>query len=72
MRQVEAAIRTFNLDQVKVSLRRLGVTSFGLSAAPLVTAHSRGAAAFLPRITVQLTVPDTIAAQVIEVLANAS
>jgi nitrogen regulatory protein P-II 1 len=71
MRQLEASIRTFNLDRVKVSLSRLGVMRLDISAAPLATAGVHGVD-FLPRIRVQVTVPDAVADQVAELLTGAS
>src|SRR6267142_5889451 len=45
---LEASIRTFELDRVKVSLTRLGVTRLHISEAE--RPGVQGAAAFLPRI----------------------
>jgi len=72
MRQLEASITAFNLDRVKVSLTRLGVTRLKVSEAQLPATGASGAAAFLPRIRVQVTVPDEVADQAAELLAGAS
>jgi nitrogen regulatory protein PII len=72
MRQLEASIRTFNLDRVKMSLTRLGVTRLRVSEAQLRARGANGAAAFLPRIRVRVTVPDAVADQAAELLAGAS
>lgn len=72
MKQLEASIRTFNLDRVKVSLTRLGVTRLQVSEAQRPTTGSDGAAAFLPRIRVRVAVPDPVADQAAELLAGAS
>src|SRR5207247_10818461 len=72
MRQLEASITTFNLDRVKVSLTRLGVTRLKVSEAQLPATGASGAAAFLPRIRVQVTVPDEVADQAAELLAGRS
>lgn len=72
MRQLEASIRTFNLDRVKVALTLLGVTRLEISEARLPATGAHGAAAFLPKVRVQVTVPDVIADQVVELLTEAS
>ena len=72
MKQLEASIRTFNLDRVKVSLTRLGVTRLQVSEAHRPTMGADGAAAFLPRIRVRVTVPDAVADEAAELLAGAS
>ena len=72
MKQLEASIRTFNLDRVKVSLTRLGVTRLQVSEAQRPTMGADGAAAFIPRIKVRVTVPDAVADQAAELLAGAS
>jgi nitrogen regulatory protein P-II 1 len=72
MRQLEASIRTFNIDRVKVALTLLGVTRLEISEAQLPDAGGHGAAAFLPKVRVQVTVPDVIADRVVELLAEAS
>ena len=72
MKQLEASIRTFNLDQVKVSLARLGITRLQVSEAQRPTPGADGAAGFLPRIRVRVTVPDAVADQAAELLAGAS
>jgi len=69
---LEASIRTFELDGVKVSLTRLGVTQLHLSEAEHLATGVQGAAAFLPRIRVRVTVPEAVADQVAELLAQAS
>ena len=68
MRQLEASIKTFNLDRVKVALWHLGVTRFDIRAA--TAAFQRRD--FLPRVTVHVTVPELVADQVVELLAGAS
>jgi len=70
MKQLEASITTFNLDRAKVSLTRLGVTRLKVSEAQLPATGASGA--FLPRIRVQVTVPDEVADQAAELLAGAS
>jgi nitrogen regulatory protein PII len=72
MKRLEASIRTFELDQVKVSLAGLGVTRLHVSEAQGPTIHAEGAVAFLPRIRVRITVPDAVADQAAELLARAS
>ena len=72
MKQLEASIRTFNLDRVKVSLTRLGVTRLEVSEAQRPTTGAGGATAFLPRIRVRVTVPDAVADQAAGLLAGAS
>jgi nitrogen regulatory protein PII len=72
MRQLEASIKTFNLDRVKVSLMLLGVARLEISEAQLPTASTHGTAAFLPRIRVEVSVPEALANQVVELLAEAS
>ena len=54
---LEASIRTFELDRVKVSLTRLGVTRLHISEAEHPTRGVQGTAAFLPRIRIRVTVP---------------
>jgi hypothetical protein len=60
MRQLEASIRTFHLDRVKASLTRLGVTRMTIAEAEPPKAGARGAAAFLPKIKVQVIVSDEV------------
>jgi len=43
-----------------------------ISEARLPATGAHGAAAFLPKVRVQVTVPDVIADQVVELLAEAS
>ena len=69
---LEASIKTFELDRVKVSLTRLGVTRLHISEAEHPTRGVQGAAAFLPRIRVRVTVPEAVADQAAELLARAS
>ena len=47
---LEASIRTFELDRVKVSLTRLGVARLHISEAEHPTRGVQGAAAFLIRV----------------------
>ena len=72
MKQLEASIRTFNLDRVKVSLGRLGVTQLQVAQAQVPATSVPGATAFLPRIRLRVTVPDAVAGQAAELLAEAS
>jgi hypothetical protein len=72
MKQLEASIMTFNLDRVKVSLARLGVTQLQVYEARRPPIAANGAAAFLPRIRVRVTVPDALADQAARLLAGAS
>jgi nitrogen regulatory protein PII len=72
MRQLEASIRTFNLDRVKVSLARLGVARLQVSQAQVPATGAPGATAFLPRIRLRVTVPDAVADQAAKLLAEAS
>jgi hypothetical protein len=53
MRRLEASIRTFELDRVKVSLAGIGVTRLHVSEAQGPTVRAEGAVAFLPRIRVR-------------------
>jgi hypothetical protein len=69
---LEASIKTFELDRVKVSLTRLGVTRLHISEAEHPTTSVQGAATFLPRIRVQVTVPEAVADQAAELLSRAS
>jgi len=72
MKQLEASIRTFNLDSVKVSLTRLGVTRLQVSEAQGPTTGADAATAFLPRIRVRVVVPEAVADQTAGILARAS
>ena len=72
MRELEASIMTFNLDRVKVALALLGVTRLDISEAQSLSFGACGVAAFLPKVRVQVTVPDVIADKVVELLAEAS
>jgi nitrogen regulatory protein PII len=72
MKQLEASIRTFNLDRVKVSFARLGVTRLQVSEAQRPPTGAEGTAAFLPRIRVRVTVPDALADQAAKLLAGAA
>jgi len=69
---LEASIRTFELDRVKTSLTRLGVTRLHISAAEHPARGVQGAVAFLPRIRVRVTVPEAVADKAAELLARAS
>ena len=72
MKQLEASIRTFNLDRVTVSLTRLGITRLHVSEVQRPTTGADGVAGFLPRVRVRVTVPDAVADQAAELLAGAS
>jgi len=72
MRQLRRRSRRSTWIAVKVSLTRLGVTRLKVSEAQLPATGASGAAAFLPRIRVQVTVPDEVADQAAELLAGAS
>ena len=72
MKQLEASIRTFNLDRVKVSLARLGVTQLQVAQAQVPAMSGAEATSFLPRIRLRVTVPDAVAEQAAELLAGAS
>ena len=57
MRRLEASIRTFNLDHVKVTLTLLGVTLLEISEAQFPATGAHGAAAFLPKVRVRWPCP---------------
>lgn len=62
MRQLEASIKTFNLDHVKVTGDLQGS----------VPSHGRSWSCRLPKVRVRVTVPDMIADEVVALLAEAS
>ena len=76
MKQLDAFVLTFNLDQIKEELRSLGVTSITLSDAASRW-RTRGldapmpavsTADFLPRIQMRVVVPDHLVGQATEIL----
>ncbi len=81
MKKVEAIIKPFKLDEVKVALSEIGVT--GLTVAEVKgfgrqkghTELYRGAeyvVDFLPKVKVEVVVPDQLAARVVEVIERVS
>jgi len=81
VKKVEAIIKPFKLDEVKVALSEIGVT--GLTVAEVKgfgrqkghTELYRGAeyvVDFLPKVKVEVVVPDQLAARVVEVIERVS
>ncbi|HEX9290172.1 MAG TPA: P-II family nitrogen regulator [Anaeromyxobacteraceae bacterium] len=81
MKKVEAIIKPFKLDEVKVALSEIGVT--GLTVAEVKgfgrqkghTELYRGAeyvVDFLPKVKVEVVVPDQLTARVVEVIERVS
>ncbi len=80
MKQLQASIKTFNLDHVKEALARLGVRGMTVSqvrtvagtGGPVSMRRGVSTADFLPRVKVLVVVPDGIADKAAEVLAGAT
>jgi nitrogen regulatory protein P-II 1 len=81
VKKVEAVIKPFKLDEVKVALSEIGVT--GLTAAEVKgfgrqkghTELYRGAeyvVDFLPKVKVEVVVPDQLAGRVVEAIERVS
>jgi len=81
VKKVEAIIKPFKLDEVKVALSEIGVT--GLTVAEVKgfgrqkghTELYRGAeyvVDFLPKVKVEVVVPDQLTARVVEVIERVS
>jgi nitrogen regulatory protein P-II 1 len=81
MKKIEAIIKPFKLDDVKDALREAGVQ--GMTATEVKgfgrqkghTEHYRGAeytVDFVPKVKIEVVVPDSLAARVIEVIEKAA
>ena len=81
MKKIEAVIKPFKLDDVKDALRDAGVQGMtaievkGFGRQKGHTEHYRGAeytVDFVPKVKIEVVVPDTIAAQVVDVIEKAA
>jgi nitrogen regulatory protein P-II 1 len=81
MKKIEAIIKPFKLDEVKEALQEIGVQGMTVIEAKgygRQKGHSetyRGAeyvVDFLPKLKVEVVVPDDLAAQVVEAITNAA
>src|SRR6201984_366436 len=81
MKQIEAIIKPFQLEEVKEALTKLGIE--GMTASEVKgfgrqkghTELYRGAeytVDFLPKVKIQILVPDDIAARVVEVITESA
>jgi len=81
MKKIEAVIKPFKLDDVKDALKEAGVQ--GMTAAEVKgfgrqkghTEHYRGAeytVDFVPKVKIEVVVPDDLAARVVETLVAAA
>ena len=81
MKKIEAIIKPFKLDEVKDALHEVGVSGIivteakGFGRQKGHTELYRGAeyvVDFLPKVKLEIVVPDTLAEQVTEAIANAA
>lgn len=81
MKQIEAIIKPFKLDEVKEALTKAGIQGMTVSEVKGFgrqkghTELYRGAeysVDFLPKVKIQILVPDEKAAQVVETIVNAA
>ena len=81
MKKIEAIIKPFKLDEVKDALHEVGVSGITVTEAKGFgrqkghTELYRGAeyvVDFLPKVKLEIIVPDTMAQQVVEAIANAA
>lgn len=81
MKKIEAIIKPFKLDEVKDALHEVGVSGITVTEAKGFgrqkghTELYRGAeyvVDFLPKVKLEIIVPDTLAEQVTEAIANAA
>ena len=81
MKKIEAVIKPFKLDEVKEALQEIGVQGMTVIEAKgygRQKGHSetyRGAeyvVDFLPKLKIEVVVPDDLAAQVVEAITNAA
>lgn len=81
MKKVEAVIKPFKLDEVKEALREVGVTGMtvtevkGFGRQKGHTEIYRGAeyiVDFLPKVKIEVVVPDSMVEQVVEAIRNAA
>lgn len=81
MKKIEAIIKPFKLDEVKDALHEVGVSGITVTEAKGFgrqkghTELYRGAeyvVDFLPKVKLEIVVPDTLAEQVTEAIANAA
>lgn len=81
MKKIEAIIKPFKLDEVKEALHEIGVSGITVTEAKGFgrqkghTELYRGAeyvVDFLPKVKLEVVVPDNLAEQVIEAVAGAS
>ncbi len=81
MKKVEAVIKPFKLDEVKEALREIGVTGMtvtevkGFGRQKGHTEIYRGAeyiVDFLPKVKIEVVVPDNMVEQVVEAIRNAA
>ena len=81
MKKIEAVIKPFKLDDIKDALRDAGVQGMtaievkGFGRQKGHTEHYRGAeytVDFVPKVKIEVVVPDTIAAQVVDVIEKAA
>ncbi len=79
MKKIEAIIKPFKLDEVKEALREVGVTGMtitevkGFGRQKGHTELYRGAeyvVDFLPKVKVEVVVPDSMVEQVVEAIRN--
>ena len=81
MKKIEAIIKPFKLDEVKEALHEVGVSGITVTEAKGFgrqkghTELYRGAeyvVDFLPKVKLEVIVPDTLADNVVEAIANAA
>lgn len=81
MKKIEAIIKPFKLDEVKEALHEVGVSGITVAEAKGFgrqkghTELYRGAeyvVDFLPKVKLEVIVPDSMAEQVVEAIANAA